>query len=86
MKKSNLHYIRGITPKRVTNGGAHLRGLALGQHRSKETWQWWRAVVYTASNSTGPGIELQISAPIAMSLATGRSIFYLKLIILFLMT
>ena len=24
MKKSNLHYIRDITPKRVTNGGVHL--------------------------------------------------------------
>ena len=24
--KSNLHYTRGITPKRVTRGGAHLRG------------------------------------------------------------
>ena len=28
--KSNLHYTRGITPKRVTSGGAHLRGLAPG--------------------------------------------------------
>ena len=26
--KSNFHYTRGITPKRVTSGGAHLRALA----------------------------------------------------------
>ena len=37
--KSNLHYTRGITPKRVTSGGAHLRGLAPGQHSSEETSQ-----------------------------------------------
>ena len=29
-KKSNLHYTRGITPKRVTSGGIHLHGLAPG--------------------------------------------------------
>ena len=29
LKNSNLHYTRGITPKRVTSGGAHLRSLAL---------------------------------------------------------
>ena len=28
IKKSNLHYTRGITPKRVTSGEAHLRCLA----------------------------------------------------------
>ena len=27
-QKSNLHYTRFISPKRVTSGGAHLRGLA----------------------------------------------------------
>ena len=42
--KSNLHYTRGITPKRVTSGGAHLRGLASGQHSTKEMSQRWRAV------------------------------------------
>ena len=26
LKKSNLHHIRCITPKRVTSGGVHLRG------------------------------------------------------------
>ena len=33
-KKSNLYYTRGSTPKRVINGGTHLRGLAAGQHSS----------------------------------------------------
>ena len=28
-RKSNLHYIRAITPKRVTSGGVHLHGLPL---------------------------------------------------------
>ena len=32
---------RGSTPKRVTSGGAHLRGLAPGQHSYEETLQWW---------------------------------------------
>ena len=34
--KFNLHYTSGITWKRVTSGGAHLRGLAPGQHSSEE--------------------------------------------------
>ena len=42
--KSNLHDTRGVTPKRVTSGGAQLRGLAPGQHSSKEMSQRWRAV------------------------------------------
>ena len=42
--KSNLHYTRGTTPKRVTSSGAHLRSLAPGHHSSKETSQRWRAV------------------------------------------
>ena len=45
--------------KRVTSGGAHLRGLALGQSSSKETWQRWRAVGDTVSDLTAPGITLQ---------------------------
>ena len=43
-QKSNLHYTRGITPKRVTSCGAHLRGLAPGLHSSEETSLRWRAV------------------------------------------
>ena len=42
--KSNLHYTRRITPKRVTSCGAHLRGLAPGLHSSEETSQRWRVV------------------------------------------
>ena len=38
-KKSNLHYTRDITPKRVTSGGAHLRGAALELHNSEQTSQ-----------------------------------------------
>ena len=37
IKISNLHYTRDITPKRVTSGGVHLRGLAPEQHSSEET-------------------------------------------------
>ena len=47
--KSNLHYTRRITPKRVTSCGAHLRGLAPGQHSSEETSQQWRVVGDTVS-------------------------------------
>ena len=35
-KKTNLHYTRGITLKRVTSGGIHLRDLTCGQHSSEE--------------------------------------------------
>ena len=44
VSKSNLHYTRDITPKRVTSGGAHFRGLAPGLHSSEGTLQRWRAV------------------------------------------
>ena len=47
--KSNLHYTRGITPKRVTSGGAHLRGCAPGLHSSERTSQRWQAVGDTVS-------------------------------------
>ena len=42
--KSNLHYTRGITPKRVTSSGAHLRDLAPGQHSSEKTSQRWETL------------------------------------------
>ena len=46
-KKSNLHYTRGNTLKRVSSGGAHLRGLAPGQHSPKETAvSCWRHCVW----------------------------------------
>ena len=43
---SNLHYSRGITPKRVTNAtaGVYLHSLAPGKHSFDETSQRWRAV------------------------------------------
>ena len=56
-KKSNLHYTRDITPKLVSSGGVHLRGLAAGQHSSEETSPQWRAVGDTVSNLTAPRIE-----------------------------
>ena len=37
LNEPNLPYTRGITPKRVTSGGAHLRGVAPEQHCSEET-------------------------------------------------
>ena len=42
--KSNLHYISGITLKRVRSGGAHLHGLAPGLHSSEGMSQRWQAV------------------------------------------
>ena len=55
--KSNLHSTRGITPKRVTSGGAHLRGLAPGQQSCDEKLQPWRAVGETMFGLTGSEIE-----------------------------
>ena len=40
-KKSNLRYMCGNTPKRVTGDGVYLHGLAPGQHSSKETPIGW---------------------------------------------
>ena len=48
-QKLNLHYTRGTTPERVTSGGAHLRGLAPGQHSSEVTSQRGRVVGDTVS-------------------------------------
>ena len=68
-QKSNLHYTRGITPKRVTSGGAHLRGLAPGlQLRRNVTAvaSRWRH----CADLTGPGIEPQTSRTESVRLAT----------------
>ena len=43
-KKSNQIFITLTVAKRVTSGGAHLRGSAPGLHSSEETSQRWRAV------------------------------------------
>ena len=40
-EKSCLCHTRGVAPRRVKSGGAHLR--APGQHRSEETMQRQRA-------------------------------------------
>ena len=53
--KSNLYYTRRITLKRVTSCGAHLRGLAPGQHSSEEMSQRWRVVGDTVSIFDRPG-------------------------------
>ena len=42
--KSNLHYTRGITPKRVRNGGAPLLSLTPYQHSFEEISQRWQVV------------------------------------------
>ena len=47
----NLHHARGITPKRVTNGGAHLRGWTAQQRHSGGE------PLTTVSDLTGPAIE-----------------------------
>ena len=55
MRKSNPYDTRGITPKRLRNGGAHLCGLALAQYSSGEKPQRWQAVGDTVSNLAFPG-------------------------------
>ena len=57
-------------PKRVMSGGAHFRGLALGQHNFEELSQLWGAVDNTGSDLTCPGIEPQTFRPAKMSLIT----------------
>ena len=42
--KLNFYCTRGITPKRVTSGGARFRGTAPGLLSSEETLQQWRAI------------------------------------------
>ena len=54
-KKSNLHYTRDITPKRVASSGIHLRGLVPGHHSSEASRQRWQAVGVTVSDR--PGIQ-----------------------------
>ena len=55
--KINLRYTRGITPKRVTSGGAYLHAVVPGQHSSEETSQRWQAVGDAVSASTDLEIE-----------------------------
>ena len=68
--KSNLFYTCGITPKRVTSGGAHLRDLAPGQHSSEETSQRKQAMG-DCVRFDRPGMELKTyGADTAVSLTT----------------
>ena len=55
-KKISNHYIRCITPKRVTSGGVHLHGLGPWQLSSEKT-----AVGDTASKLTGLVIKPETS-------------------------
>ena len=64
--QKNVHYICSITPKRVTNGEARLRGSTSGQHRSEETSQRCRAAADTASEQTTRKLKPRPSAPVAM--------------------
>ena len=71
IKKSNQIFItctRGITPKRVTSGRAHLRSLASGQHISEEmaVASRWRH----SAKLTGLRIEPQTSSTDSVRLAT----------------
>ena len=57
----NLDYTRRISPKRVTSGRTHLRGLAPGQYCSEKTSQQRRVFSETVLDLIGPGIEPQTS-------------------------
>ena len=52
-QRKNLHHTRGITLKRVTRDGTHLRGLAPGLHSCDETSQRRQAVGDTVRELTG---------------------------------
>ena len=59
-RKSNLYCTRGVTPKRVTSGGIHLRDLAPdAQHSAEETWHWcdWRGISNSLLCPTWPSQE-----------------------------
>ena len=70
-KKSNLHYIRGITPKRANSDGAHLRGLHRDNTASKETLQrsavdsrWRYCLIWPARESNPrPPTPIPLSLP-----------------------
>ena len=49
-KISRYASARNFTPKRVTSGGVHLHGLALGWHNCEETSQRWPATGDTVSD------------------------------------
>ena len=57
----NLLYTCVITPKRVTSGGVHLRGLAPDQHSSDERSQRWLLESHWRhwADMADPGLEPQ---------------------------
>ena len=88
--KSNLYYARGITPKCVTSGGAHLQCIfAPGQHSSEETSQRWRAAGDTVSDLIRPGIEPQTfhtdSVCLTTELTTEFMVIYFDYCFMFIM-
>ena len=68
--KSNLHYTRGITPKRVTSGGARLRALAPEQHSFRRNVTAMASRWRHCADLTGPGIEPKTSRTDSARLAT----------------
>ena len=74
----NLHHTRGVMPKRVTSGEAHLRGITPEQHSSEETSQRWQTIGDTVSTLPAWESNLEPPAQITMFLTTiptGRSYF-----------
>ena len=63
------HHV-GITPKRVTSDGAHLRHYASGQRSFEEALQLWRAVGDTVPDLTGRETESKTFCDVAVSLTT----------------
>ena len=67
--KSNLYYTQGNTSKRVTSSGAHLRGLAPGQHSMKKRRSGGDpSGTLSVYDLTGLEVEPLPSTPKAMSL------------------
>ena len=67
--KSNLHYTRGITPKRVTSSGAHLCDLAPGYTAPKKRRSGGEPLA-TLCRFHRSGIEPQTSRTDNVRLAT----------------
>ena len=67
--KSNPYYTQGITSKRVTRGGDHLRSLAPGQHSMKKRRSGGDPLaILSVYDLTGLEVEPSPPTPKAMSL------------------
>ena len=62
-------------PRRAASDGAHLHGLARGQHRSIETALRWQTVDGTLSNLTVPETNPEPPVPRAMPSPLSLQIF-----------